>query len=214
MSTSYDKMRIEAATKAYKAGKYELAEEHLLKVSDKKLIAGRLKQVRAKLKAQEAPAQDDDFMAAIGGNPAGDIASEPRNELPAMSSDEQDLIEAKRLIRQQRYEEARAILITIDDPAADRLLSKLPVETVIKKRDYDSADEDKSFTNKLVIAFVLLWFMFIPGIIATSIWAGEAKKYPNAPGAQGLILLNRIAFGLLALSVFCMCSYTAIVSVM
>lgn len=33
----------------------------------------------------------------------------------------------------------------------------------------------------------------IPGIIALSIFANEAKRYPNAPGAGALLTLNRIS---------------------
>lgn len=126
----------------------------------------------------------------------------------SMSDVDMDLTEAKRLIRQQKYEDARAILITIDDPKADALLAKLPVATISKK-----SVEDKSFTNKLVIAFVLLWFAFVPGWIATMIWAGEAKRSPDAPGAKAMILLNRVTFGMFLLFAVCGAATLAIVYV-
>jgi len=77
MATSHDKMRLEAATKAYKAGEYEKALSHLQKMHDQSKVKGRIQQVRAKLKEQEVPPPEDDFMAAIGGNPADEPESKP-----------------------------------------------------------------------------------------------------------------------------------------
>lgn len=57
MASSHDRMRIQAATKAYKAGEYKKALFHLQKVHDQSRVEGRIKQVRVKLKAQQAPVQ-------------------------------------------------------------------------------------------------------------------------------------------------------------
>jgi hypothetical protein len=59
---------------------------------------------------------------------------------------------------------------------------------------------DKSFTVKLFVSIILLLFWIVPGLIALAIFAPEARKYPDAPGAGGLILLNRFAFALLLLA--------------
>lgn len=104
------------------------------------------------------------------------------------------MMRAKKLIEAQRYEDARALLVTIDHPTADKWLAKLnSMSPAI------AASADKSFTTQLVIAILLLFAFVIPGIIALSIFANEAKRYPNAPGAKGLIWLNRFMFWLLAI---------------
>ena len=105
---------------------------------------------------------------------------------------------AKALIQEQKWDAARAVLVTIDDPAADMLLDRLdrikPVEGKAKNAPVVYVQPDKSFTGKLVVAVVLLFVLFFPGLIALWVFAGEAKRYPDAPGAQGLIWLNRIVF--------------------
>lgn len=112
-----------------------------------------------------------------------------------MSTKEQ-MQRARTLIQQKRYDDARALLITINHPKADQWLNRLnrmgtgSIQTT----------SDKSFTVKLFISIVLLLFWVVPGVIALAIFAPEAKKYPNAPGARALILLNRFAFGLLILA--------------
>lgn len=105
---------------------------------------------------------------------------------------------AKTLIQQKRYEDARAILITVDHPTAEMWLNRLNSITNSNMSVAQPASE-KSFTVKLFLSIVLLLFWVLPGIIALAIFAPEAKKYPDAPGAKALIFLNKIAFGLLAL---------------
>jgi hypothetical protein len=122
---------------------------------------------------------------------------------------------AKLLITEQKWDAARAVLVTIDDPAADMLLDRLekikPVEGKVKNAPVVYVQPDKSFTGKLVVAVVLLFVLFFPGLIALWVFAGEAKRYPDAPGAQGLIWLNRIVFTLFAMSAaLLICSIVAI----
>ncbi len=104
------------------------------------------------------------------------------------------MMRAKKMIEAKRYEDARALLVTIDHPTADKWLAKLnSMSPAIV------TPADKSFTTQLVIAILLLFAFVIPGIIALSIFANEAKRYPNAPGAKGLIWLNRFIFWLIVI---------------
>lgn len=67
-----------------------------------------------------------------------------------------------------------------------------------------------SFNNKLIISVVLLLLLFPIGLIAVSLWAKEARQYPDADGAKALIWLNRIAFWLLLLIVLAILAYLVI----
>jgi len=104
-------------------------------------------------------------------------------------STENQMQKAKALIQQKRYDDARALLITIDHPKADVWLNRLnqmssatPRTTIVQQ-----VPQDKSFTVKLFLSIVLLLFWAVPGVIALAIFAPEAKRYPDAPGAQALI---------------------------
>ena len=109
----------------------------------------------------------------------------------------QELAKAKRLIQAKQYEDARAILLTIDHPTADKWLERL---SSITQSTSDSVPQ--SFTGKLVVSIALLWIGFIPGLIAVSIFSKEAERFPEVPGAGGLILLNRLVFWLLMIILF------------
>lgn len=67
---------------------------------------------------------------------------------------------------------------------------------VVPKIKNTAVATQPDFTIKLIIAFVLLWFWFIPGLIALTVFGNEAEKYPDAPGAQGLLLLKKIVWWL------------------
>jgi|GEM_PF-4152560 len=121
-----------------------------------------------------------------------------------MSTTAEQMQQAKALIQQKRYDDAKAILITVDHPKADVWLDRLnkmsgatvsPTTPVIQQ-----VSQDKSFTVKLFVSIVLLLFWAVPGVIALAIFAPEAKQYPDAPGAQALIWLNRFAFWLIVLA--------------
>lgn len=71
-------------------------------------------------------------------------------------------------------------------------------------------DTTPSFTNKFIIALILIIFLFPIGLIAASVWAKEARQYSNAPGANNLIWLNRIAFWLLLIIVVGILAYLLI----
>ena len=101
---------------------------------------------------------------------------------------------AKELIQAKRYDDARALLVTIDHPKAGMWLNRL---NQMGSSGSIQTASDKSFTTKLFISIVLLLFWAVPSIIALAIFAPEAKKYPDAPGAKALIALNRFTFILL-----------------
>lgn len=107
-----------------------------------------------------------------------------------------DLEKAKSLIQAKRYDEARAILITSDDPLADKWLARLNAAPDSPGPHAPAAGQP-SFTGKLVLTIVLLFCLFVPGLIALTIFAKEAEQHPNAPGAGGLIGLNKWIFYIL-----------------
>lgn len=117
-----------------------------------------------------------------------------------MSTDAQ-MERVRKLIQQKRYDDARALLITIDHPKAETWLNRLnQMAAASTPKQTVTVTADKSFTVKLFVSIVLLLFWLIPGVIALAIFAPEAKKYPDAPGAKALIILNRFAFVLLIIA--------------
>ena len=104
------------------------------------------------------------------------------------------LLQAKALIRQKRYDDARALLITVDHPTADKWLARLSRVAPTSRPDY---------TNKLVIVIVLYFALFLPGLIAHGIWVNQAmqddRRYDHVPGAMPLIQLWWVVLGLLAM---------------
>lgn len=109
-----------------------------------------------------------------------------------MSNTERDLLTAKKLIQEKRYEDAKALLITIDHPTADKWLQRLQTISVPTTSIPQTRDSDQDFTTKLVLTIVLLFFAFLPGLIALTIFKPQAQKHPAAPGAQGILLLSKI----------------------
>lgn len=112
-----------------------------------------------------------------------------------MFNQTQQLLEkARELIQAKRYEDARALLLTVDDPRADKWLERLN-RVLVSQADIPS----QSFTTKLVLTIILLFVLVIPGLIALVIFSREAKdalarsKQP-IPGARALILLDRYSF--------------------
>ena len=120
-----------------------------------------------------------------------------------MSTTAEQMKKAKALIQQKKYEDARAILITVDHPKADVWLNRLNQISSTSPRTptiIQQAPQDKSFTVQLFVVIVLLLFWIVPGVIALAIFAPEAKKYPNAPGAKSLIILNKFTFWFILLA--------------
>jgi len=123
-----------------------------------------------------------------------------RIDAAAKSRVQIQLDKAKAFIEAGEWQRARGVLATIDDSeAADKLLDRLdridpPKVKNAPARVYQ-LDDSESFTIKFAISLVLLFVLFIPGLVATTVFAGEARRYPDAPGAMALIWLNRLAWG-------------------
>lgn len=120
-----------------------------------------------------------------------------------------DMKKARRLIKAQRYAEAEAILITIEDPIAERWLERLPVAGTHPSQHAGTKD----FTNSLVISIILLFTFALPGIIALWIFAKDAKQYPHAPGASAIITLHKVVSWIIVISIILICGITFLISV-
>lgn len=108
---------------------------------------------------------------------------------------EDDLKKAHALIRAKRYADARAILMTVDHPTADKWLERL--NDLDRPPTVEAAPQ--SFTGKFVLTIVLLFVFVIPGVIASAVFAQEAREAQKRaghqlPGADALIALNLFIF--------------------
>ena len=90
-------------------------------------------------------------------------------EIP--QSTKQSLLEAKRLIKAKQYEDARAILMTVDHPTAAKWLKRLneilQTQPVKKVTDY---------TVIAVLVMVLYAVLWLPGIVANIVFLQQAKR--------------------------------------
>lgn len=130
------------------------------------------------------------------------------------------LTKAKKLIQEKRYDDAEALLITISDPLADEWLEKL--SKVNKRKELAPeivAVRQKDYTTKLIVLIVLYLFFIIPGIIAGSLWAGQARrdlKLANGyeiPNARNIIRLNRFLFLLILIALLLLLVYMVVVMI-
>lgn len=113
------------------------------------------------------------------------------------ASDENDIEAIKQAIREKRYDDAEALLVLSDHPDADKLRDRLGAIRggaggSVEKVKHVYVQTDKDFTGRLSITIFLLIFLTLFGLIALAVWLPEAKRYPDAPGAQGLILANKV----------------------
>lgn len=133
---------------------------------------------------------------------------------------------ARELIQEKCYDEARAILLTIDHPKADDWLTKLdeiappapqpqmrvPLKPPLSPHYAAQPSlqptaqplHAPSFTGKAVLTFVLYWFAFLPGLIANNMFYAEARRAEDAvgyalPGVGALLLMKRMVFVFLLL---------------
>lgn len=125
---------------------------------------------------------------------------------------EGQLARARALIEAQRYDEARAVLITIDHPTADKWLARL--------NDMQSTvtAPPESFTMKLILSVLLLLVFVVPGLIALSVFSREAKEAQGRsrqpiPGASALIALNRYTFAIIAVGLILLILFVAIAAI-
>lgn len=120
----------------------------------------------------------------------------PDHSMPdTLQLDEMD--EIKLAIREKRYADADALLILSDHPDATKLRERL-AQT---RGAGTPAAAMPDFTNRLVVCIVLLFFAFVPGLIALEIFVSQARKFPTAPGAKGLLLTRNIAWGLTLITI-------------
>lgn len=104
-----------------------------------------------------------------------------------MSSEQMQ--QAKILIQQKRYTEARAILWNINTPTARKWLAQL---------DAVAPAQLKSYTLHAVLVIVLYLFFFVPGLIANVIFYNEGKRMEQIagvplPGVGALAVLKRFS---------------------
>lgn len=119
----------------------------------------------------------------------------PRSEMPAaLKLDDDEIPTIKRALLEKRYDDAEALLIVSDHPDAERLRERLiQMRGGIGGGEKAKRDEPMpDFTGKLTLVIFLLIFLTLFGLIALTIWLPEAKRYPDAPGAGGLILANKV----------------------
>jgi hypothetical protein len=127
------------------------------------------------------------------------------------------LAKARKLIQEKRYEDAEALLITIDDPKADEWLERLSRVSKTKTLPPEVVGvRQKDYTTKLIIMIVLYLFFAVPGIIAGALWAGQAKRDLELaggfeiPNARNVIRLNRILFWLIIIAIVLALVFTVI----
>jgi hypothetical protein len=109
---------------------------------------------------------------------------------PELRMDEME--EIKLAIREKRFDDARAMLVISDHPDADKMMARLSQLGSGDKAKREYAGEDKDFTGRLTITVFLLIFLTLFGLIALAVWLPDARRSPDAPGAKGLILANRV----------------------
>ncbi len=134
-----------------------------------------------------------------------------------MATTKERMIRAKHLIEAQRYDEARAILITIDHPTADKWLEKLnryskknelTYEPVISKVAHYIPEPTpvyispmKDYTNAAMFVMVLYFVLYIPGLIANVVYwnqaQNDAKRYGSTPQGAGCLNWLLIVFFIL-----------------
>lgn len=139
--------------------------------------------------------------AAVPVKAAPAFASPTLTDLaPDIPSNE--MTDIRLAIKESRFDDARAMLILSDHPDADKMLERLSHLGGTEKVKHAYAGEEKDLTTKFQITVFLMLFLTVPGLVALGLFVPEAKRYPNAPGAGGILLLNKIVrfilYGMLA----------------
>lgn len=120
-----------------------------------------------------------------------------------MATPQEQMVQARDLIGQKRYKDARSILNTVNHPKAREWLAKLDE---IELGDPFASDRhaviqiaatQKSYTNAAVIVLVLYCLLWIPGVIANILYLNEAKQDEakanhSLPGVQALRYLQAL----------------------
>jgi hypothetical protein len=109
---------------------------------------------------------------------------------PDMPHDE--MTDVRLAIKERRYDDARSLLVLSSHPDADKMLERLSHLGGGEKAKRVYEDEGKDFSGRLSITIFLLIFLTLFGLIALAVWLPDARRYPNAPGSQGLIRANQV----------------------
>jgi hypothetical protein len=139
-----------------------------------------------------------------------------------MSTKEQ-MLKAKKLIESQRYKEARAILLTVDHPLADKWLHKLnryiipPAPPKMWTTAPSSISQPKDYNVTALIILLLYLLFYLPGLIANIIyWSQarqEAKRIGKNPDGMGCLTALLVVLGALPLLGFCFVLMTSVIFV-
>ncbi len=94
--------------------------------------------------------------------------------------------QARNLILSGEYKKARLILVGIDHPTAIKWIDKIDEILVDpfapQTSNYSPARNSASYTNKAIVALLLMWLLFLPGYVATIVWHGEGKRNEQMAG--------------------------------
>jgi hypothetical protein len=133
-----------------------------------------------------------------------------------MATTKEKFDKAKRYIDARQYDRARGVLEAIDHPTANKWLNRLDeiqAGTLPDKRSDNSVTEAeraaarlKSYTDKVVIVIILYFILFLPGLIANSIWHEDGKRMERIagqalPGVAALGLMRKMVFWIIAVCV-------------
>jgi hypothetical protein len=194
--TRADKEQIDAYINS---GQVHLARRMLEESDDPKAA-----QVLTKLNQKYPPSAAPSFTPPP---PLARPAAPLKAQSPAPTAAADDMEDAKRAIREKRYDDAEALLILSDHPDAPKLLERLAIvrsstTNLDGKVRPVSTLPQKDFTNKLQLASILIFFALVPGVVAFELFAAEARQYPDAPGAQDLLRKRRNVLVLTAILLF------------
>ncbi len=101
-------------------------------------------------------------------------------------TDKNKMMKARKYIHIGDYLQARVILAEINHPTAIKWIIK--IDRILldpfsqQSRHIYPAKNSASYTNKAIVALILIWFLFLPGYIAAIVWHGEGKRNEQIVG--------------------------------
>jgi hypothetical protein len=113
--------------------------------------------------------------------------------------------QAKQLIQQKRYDEARTILRTVDHDKAYEWLDKLNEVDPPKRNTTTDAQvttaavvQSKSYTSSAVVVLILYFVFWVPGVIANAMFLHDAKRAEKDLGSKlpgvGMLKVLQVLF--------------------
>src|SRR5205085_109358 len=90
---------------------------------------------------------------------------------------------AKELIREKRYTEARAILVTVAHPLAAEWVAKID-GLAPRTEPHVELARQKNYINSAVVVLVLYFVLWFPGAIANALYYNEAKQMQALAGRE------------------------------